>query len=172
MTTASKHHTRGEGDMRHRIAAFLLLTVALLGGLGWTAESWAQAELPRVGYLLTFVKGTNDALVGQNEETLTRTLAAHGWIEGKNVLIERRTARGEPPRFDEPAAELVRSNVDIICAESAPAVRAAYAATRTIPIVALDFTNDPVAAGYVESYGRPGVRGEAPGGRGAQARRH
>jgi putative ABC transport system substrate-binding protein len=128
----------------------------LLGGLGWTAESWAQEKLPRVGYLLTFVKGTNDALVGVLEETLTRTLAGHGWIEGKNVLIERRTALGEPPRFDEPAAELVRSNVDIICAESAPATRAAYAATRTIPIVALDFTNDPVAAGYVESYGRPG----------------
>src|SRR5262249_15856523 len=46
--------------------------------------------------------------------------------------------------------------------------RAAYAATRTIPIVALDYTNDPVAAGYAESYGRParnltGLFLDAPG---------
>ena len=52
--------------------------------------------------------------------------------------------------------ELVRLNVDILYCLSAPALRAAYAATRTIPIVAIDLTTDPVAAGYAESYSHPG----------------
>src|SRR4029079_18241820 len=47
-------------------------------------------------------------------------------------------------------------NVDVIWATNAPMVRVSYAATRTIPIVAVDLTTDPVAEGYVESYGRPG----------------
>jgi putative ABC transport system substrate-binding protein len=59
-------------------------------------------------------------------------------------------------QFDQAAAELVQLKVDVILADSAPATRAAYAATRTIPIVALDYTNDPVAAGYAQSYARPG----------------
>ena len=54
------------------------------------------------------------------------------------------------------AAELVRLKVDVIFADSAPALRAAYAATPTIPIVASGFHDRPVAEGYVESYGRPG----------------
>jgi putative ABC transport system substrate-binding protein len=132
----------------------LLFALVCSAAFGSADEGWAQAKLPRVGVL--FFSGATQALVGQNEDALTRTLAAHGWIEGKNLVLERRTAVGAPPQFDEPAAELVRRNVDIICADSAPAARAAYAATRTIPIVALDFTNDPVAAGYVESYSRPG----------------
>jgi putative ABC transport system substrate-binding protein len=85
-----------------------------------------------------------------------RILAQHDLIEGKNVSLVYRSARGNPPQFAEAAAELVGLNVDVIYANSAPATRAAYAATQTIPIVALDFTNDPVAAGYAESYSRPG----------------
>jgi putative ABC transport system substrate-binding protein len=89
-------------------------------------------------------------------EPFRRALAEKGWIEGKNLLFEQRTAPGDPPRFAEAADELVRLKVDVIWATNAPMVRAAYAATRTIPIVANDFTTDPVAEGYVESYGRPG----------------
>jgi putative ABC transport system substrate-binding protein len=51
---------------------------------------------------------------------------------------------------------MVELNVDVIVADSAPTLRAAYAATRTIPIVATDYTTDPVAEGYVLSYRRPG----------------
>src|SRR5262249_18632025 len=82
--------------------------------------------------------------------------AERGWVEGKNVALEYRSARGSPPQFGEPAAELVGLKVDVIYANNAPATRAAYAATRSIPIIGLDYTNDPVAAGYAESYSRPG----------------
>ncbi len=140
--------------MKYR-PAVLLLTVALLSTLGWTGESWAQAKIPRVG-ILTFDAVTVDPTVGTWLEPFRRTLADEGWIEGKNVAIEYRSARSDPSRFAEAAAELVRLKVDVIFAHSASAVRVAYAATRTIPIVGNDFVTDPVAQGYAESYSRPG----------------
>ena len=141
--------------MQHRTAAALLLAVALLTSLGWTRESWAQTKIARVGILVTPLAVT-DVAMAQYYGPFREMLAHEGWIEGKNVSFEYRSARGNPPRYDEPAAELVGLQVDVIYANSAPATRAAYKATRTIPIVGLDYTNDPVAAGYAESYGRPG----------------
>jgi putative ABC transport system substrate-binding protein len=85
-----------------------------------------------------------------------RALADHGWVEGKNVSFEFRNAGGDPSQLEGVAAELVRLKLDVILAAGAPSVRAAHAATRTIPIVAGDYTSDPVAEGYVKSYGRPG----------------
>ena len=141
--------------MTNRITAVLLLMVALLTSLGWTAESWGQAKIPRVGILSSF-QLTEDPSLKQWFEPFRRTLADQGWIEGKTFLFEHRSAHNDPSRFAGAAAELVALKVDVIFAPSAPMVRAAYAATHTIPIVAQDFTTDPVAEGYVESYNRPG----------------
>jgi len=141
--------------MRDRTAPALLLTLACLAVLGWTGQSWGQAKPARIG-ILTFAASVGDDAPGQSEEPLRQTLAEYGWVDGKNLSLEFRKASGDPPQFADAAADLIRLKVDILCADSAPATRAAYAATRTIPIVALDFTNDPVAAGYVETYGRPG----------------
>src|SRR5258706_4145559 len=140
--------------MKSLAAAALLFVVALLVSLGWTAESLGQTKLPRVGVLS--YGGTTDGEVKQWLEPFRRTLAKQGWIEGKQVDIASRRAVGDPSDLADAAAELVRLKVDLIFADSAPSVRAAHAATSTIPIVAADFTNDPIAAGYVESYGRPG----------------
>jgi putative ABC transport system substrate-binding protein len=127
----------------------------LLSSLGWTGESWGQTKVPRVG-ILTFDLSLTGDRAKQWWEPFRHTLRSQGWIEGQNVSFEFRNAPGDPPRFAEAAAELIRLKVDVIWATNAPMVRAAYAATRTIPIVAIDFTTDPVAEGYVESYGRPG----------------
>jgi putative ABC transport system substrate-binding protein len=110
--------------------------------------------MQRVG-VLSF-RGTTDDEVKEFLKPFRRTLADQGWIEGQNVSFEYRTFLGDPSKRAEVAADLVRLKVDVIFADSAPSVRAAHAATRTIPIVAVDFTTDPVAEGYVESYGRPG----------------
>jgi putative ABC transport system substrate-binding protein len=88
--------------------------------------------------------------------TFTQGLIERGWAPGKKVALEYRFASGKSMRFDDGAEEMVRLKVDVIMAFSAPAARAAYAATATIPIVTMDYTNDPVAAGYAESYSRPG----------------
>lgn len=141
--------------MKSRTAAVLALTVVLLTTLGWTGESWAQTKLPRVG-VFTFIARGDDTTIGEWFEPFRRRLATQGWVEGKNVVFEYRSALGDPSQLAVAAAELVRLKVDVIWAAGAPMVRAAYGQTRTIPIVATDLTSDPVAAGYVESYGRPG----------------
>jgi putative ABC transport system substrate-binding protein len=145
------------GEMKHRTAAGLLVLVCVVDPFGCSTESWGEAKIPRVGILsVPLITGTTDDAILQWYEPLRRGLARHGWVEGKNVSFEYRSALGNPPRYDEAAAELLRLKVDVIYAGSAPATRAAYAATRSIPIVGLDYTNDPVAAGYAESYARPG----------------
>jgi ABC-type uncharacterized transport system substrate-binding protein len=141
--------------VRRRLAAMLLSALALLSTFDRAGDSWGQTKIARVGILSSVIGGSTDATV-QFYESFRRTLAQHGWIERKNVSFEYRSARGDPPQFADPAAELVRLEVDVIYTENAPATRAAYTATRTIPIVAIDFTNDPVAAGYAQSYSRPG----------------
>lgn len=140
--------------MKHRTAVVLLLAAVILTLLGWTGESWGQTKLPRVG-ILTY-GGTSDESVKLWLEPFRRKLADQGWIEGQQVAFEYRRAVGDPTQLAETAADLARLKVDVIFADSAPSLRAAHAATSTIPIVAVDFTNDPIAAGYVESYGRPG----------------
>ena len=155
MMTICKPHVRAGGGMKDRVAAVLLLAVALLTIFGGTGESWGQANVRRVGILTSDLDLTG-SYAKRWWEPFRRTLADRGWIEGKNVLFEFRKPSGEPPQYADAAAELVRLKVDVIWASSAPATRAAYAATRTIPIVAWDFTTDPITEGYVESYGRPG----------------
>jgi putative ABC transport system substrate-binding protein len=148
--TLCRHCALAREGMQHRVVAVLIVALALVTGAGWTGESWGQGKTARVGILAAGVKAHRSYLPFRN------TLAQYGWIEGGNLSIEYREARGDPPQFSEVAAELVRLKVDVIYAANAPALHAAYAATRSIPIVGLDFTNDPIAAGYAKSYGRPG----------------
>ena len=129
-----------------------MLAVAALTAGAWSGESWAQAKVPRVGMLI-FDEAT---LQTTGILSFIAKLAERGWVPGKNVVLEYQFARGEGMRFNEGAEELVRLKVDVVMAFSAPAARAAFAATATIPIVIQDYTNDPVAAGYAESYSRPG----------------
>jgi putative ABC transport system substrate-binding protein len=155
MTTACRHHARTGRGMKNRFSALLLCAVAFLTSLGSTGESWGQGNFRRVGILTANLDLTSD-YAKQWWWPVRQALADQGWIEGKNVSFEFRKSSGDPPQFAEAAAELVALKVDVIFAPAAPMVRAAYAATRTIPIVAVDFTTDPVAEGYVESYRRPG----------------
>ena len=141
--------------MQHRSATLVFLTFALLTSLGWPDDCAAQTKIPRVGILTVDMRLAGDQ-AKYWWEPFRRTLAQQGWIEGKSVSFEYGNVRTDPSRFADAAAELVQLNVDVIWAPSAPAVRAAHAATRTIPIVALDATTDPVTEGYVESYNRPG----------------
>jgi putative ABC transport system substrate-binding protein len=139
-----------------RAGAVLLLAVFLLTALGWTGDAWGQADVQRVGILTFSALDDNNAWWKNWAEQTRRRLADRGWIEGKNVSFVYQHAHGDSTRFGEAAEALVGLKVDVILAPGAPAVRAAFAATRTIPIVAIDYTNDPVAAGYAESYSRPG----------------
>jgi putative ABC transport system substrate-binding protein len=77
-----------------------------------------------------------------------------GWIEGENLIIERRGAAGKSEAVPAPAGELVRIRPDLIWTEGAVAGLAAKNATTTIPIVSI--SGDPVRLGLVSSMSHPG----------------
>jgi len=78
-----------------------------------------------------------------------------GYVEGKNLVIEWRSAEGKSDRLAALAAELVQLNVDLIVVAGNPAVAAAQKATSTIPIL-IGNGSDPVGSGFVASLARPG----------------
>jgi putative ABC transport system substrate-binding protein len=92
---------------------------------------------------------------GLGLEAFRQGLRALGYVEGRNVLIESRSAEGRFDRLPDLAAELVRLRVDVIVAVVTQASLAAKNATTTIPIVMLN-VGDPVGAGLVTSLARPG----------------
>jgi len=78
-----------------------------------------------------------------------------GYVEGRNLIVERRYAEGHADRFPEFAAEMVRLKVDVIIVVTTPAALAAKKATTTIPIVH-PAAIDPVGTGLIASLARPG----------------
>jgi putative ABC transport system substrate-binding protein len=78
-----------------------------------------------------------------------------GYVEGRNITVQRLFADNDPDRLPELAAELVKQKVDVFVTHGTPAVRAAQQATSTIPIVAVSFA-DPVGSGFAVSLARPG----------------
>jgi len=78
-----------------------------------------------------------------------------GWVEGQNLVVERRWAEGHAERLPELMNEMVADKVDVIVTYSTPAAIAAKNATRTIPIVAVAM-GDPISSGLAASLARPG----------------
>jgi len=109
--------------------------IALLGGAAvtWPLSAVAQQtnRRRRVGVLET----TPLQLNAPNFEAFRGTLRDLGYIEGKNLGIEYRSADGRAERFAELAADLARLNVDVIVTRGTPAVLAAKKATTTTPII-------------------------------------
>ncbi|MGH8673275.1 MAG: ABC transporter substrate-binding protein [Burkholderiales bacterium] len=88
-------------------------------------------------------------------DAFTQGLREHGYVEGRNLLIEVRYSEGRPERMAEQAVELVRLRVDLIVAPLTLQARAALNATKMIPIVTV-MGADPVATGLIGSLARPG----------------
>jgi putative tryptophan/tyrosine transport system substrate-binding protein len=82
-------------------------------------------------------------------------LRALGYVEGQNLILERRSVEGRYERSGDIVAELVHLKADVIVTGGNPTARAAKAVTTTVPIVAAA-VNDPVGDGLVQSLGRPG----------------
>jgi putative ABC transport system substrate-binding protein len=117
------------------------------------ASAWAQqqAKVPRIGYL----NGSSFSATSDRVEAFRQSLRELRYVEGKNIIIEWRSAEGNRDRQRALATELVRLKVDVIVAGSGGDTRAAKEATATIPIVMAQ-SDDPVASGFVVSLARPG----------------
>jgi putative tryptophan/tyrosine transport system substrate-binding protein len=136
-----------------------LAAVVLLGLVGPTkAEAQSSSKsLPRIGFLslTTSPIGELEPAARRLHEAFEAGLRAHGYVDGQNILIERRHASGQPDRLTSLALELLRLRVDVIVAPTTPAALAAQKATKTIPIVMVT-AGDPIGTGLVESLRRPG----------------
>jgi putative tryptophan/tyrosine transport system substrate-binding protein len=135
--------------MRPATAVVLLLLSAFLN----TAAAQPPEKVPRVGYLLG--GSHSDPQRQRLLEAFRQGLRELGYVEGQNIAIESRWAEGKDDQLPALAADLVRSKVDVIVAQSGAATQAAQQATRTIPIV-MSLSNDAVGSGLVASLARPG----------------
>jgi putative ABC transport system substrate-binding protein len=141
--------------MRNGICTRLGLSVItfVLVVTGAVTEAQQSKKIPRIGYLSV----ADSARDGARSEAIRRALGELGYIEGQNIAIEYRYAGEKVDRFPELAADLVDLKVDIILVAGGNIpIRAAKNATKTIPIVMTGGGSDPVEAGLVESFARPG----------------
>ena len=123
--------------------------IALLSGAAATWPLASRAQKPfKIGLLDTGL-GADFAV------PFMQKLAELGYVEGRNVVIERKSAGGNTALLTDLAADLVRQQVDVIVTAGTPAGFAAKKATSTIPIV-LGANSDPVGVGLVASLARPG----------------
>ncbi|MEO8123244.1 MAG: ABC transporter substrate-binding protein, partial [Burkholderiales bacterium] len=124
----------------------------LAAPLGAVAQP--QGRVYRVGYLSGGSR-PNQSNPNELEDAVFRTLRELGYVEGRNLLVERRYSERKYEALPELAAELVKLNPDVIVAMTTPPSIAAQKATSTVPVVAV-FVSDPVASGLAKSLGHPG----------------
>jgi putative ABC transport system substrate-binding protein len=130
--------------------SLFLLMVVLVGAPGIIADAQQPpTKIPRIGYLMT------RSLDPVRTEALRQGLRELGYVEGKTIVIEWRSAEGKLDRLPGIVAELVRLNVDVIVTAGPVPTRVSKDATSTIPIV-MTQVNDPVGNGFVASLARPG----------------
>jgi putative tryptophan/tyrosine transport system substrate-binding protein len=127
-------------------------SLGLLAGCG--RLPWQPpAPTPRIGYL--WAGSATDGVNVRRVETFLQGLQERGYVEGHNILVERRYAEGQDSRLPELVAELIHVPVDLLVAGGTLAIRAAKDATDTIPIVMV-IANEPIRQGLVASFARPG----------------
>src|SRR6266487_4615900 len=130
--------------------------ITLLGG---AAAAWplaAPAQQPRKVWRIGFIAGASRpaSLEASQFGGFQQGMREHGYVEGKDFVMEWRFADAKPERYSEFAAEFVRLKVDVIVVGTPAAVRTVQQATSTTPIV-MGYSVDPVGNGFVASLARP-----------------
>lgn len=117
--------------------------------LGASHRSFAQraGSPPRIGFL---TPGPNP-----REPAFWQGMSDLGYVDGKTIVVDRRSAEGDFARLPALAGEIVKSRPDVIVAIASASALAAKQATSTIPIVVVG-ASDPVGGGLVGNLGRPG----------------
>jgi putative ABC transport system substrate-binding protein len=132
---------------------FNVLIGAALLALCPLAAAQPQTKIAKIGEMVS--RGRDRPGLGTGRELFRRALRDLGYIEGKNIAFETRSAEGKAQRFPALAEELVHLKVDVLVASSTLEALAFKKATASIPIVYVGPT-DPISAGLVDSLARPG----------------
>ena len=125
------------------------VAIAAGGLVAWPFHSYAQqsAKVWHIGFIAHRYETFYDPLFSGLKEL--------GYVEGQNLVVERRYAEGEAERFKAFAQEMVRLGVDAIIVVTTPAAMAARNETKTIPIIH-PAAIDPVGTGLIASLAHPG----------------
>ena len=137
--------------LRYALAA-LLAVAALLAAAPPPARAQRPAKVPRIGYLLL---GPLSAEPSPERAAFLTGLRELGYVPGRNLEIEYRSASLRPEMLPDLARELVDLKVDVIVVIGTQGVEVAREVSRTVPVVFLTVA-DPVGAGFVASLARPG----------------
>ena len=148
MKIGTRHQAR---DNSNKLKLISYTVIALLFACCLSAEAQQANKIPRIGYLGSIPLSAFAA----RREGFQRGLRELGYVEGKNIIIEWRSAEGNLDRLPVLATELARLKVDIIVSASPTTTRSITDATSTIPIVMAQEA-DPIASGFVASLARPG----------------
>jgi ABC-type uncharacterized transport system substrate-binding protein len=126
--------------------AVVLLALTLLAA-PLAAEAQQAGKVARVGITVA-----TDVYY----EAFLQRLRELGWVAGQNLVVERRSVRGERTQVAAMIAGLVAVKVDVIVGTGPLAIEIARKTTSAIPIVGIDLESDPVASGFVASLAQPG----------------
>ena len=129
---------------------FLVTLTGSLLAAPLAAERQQAGKVYRIGLLSGGSAALPDPLRSSEDK-----LRALGYIEGQNLVVERRYAEGKLAELPRLVTELLLARVDLIVTVGTPAARSAQQATATIPII-FSLAADPVAAGLVASLAHPG----------------
>jgi ABC-type uncharacterized transport system substrate-binding protein len=133
-------------DLRRR--QFIRL---LGGGAAWPLAARAQ-QPPLIGVL----SPVSAAIAVRNIAAFRQALRDLGYVEGRNIAVEYRFAEGMSEPLTRLAAELVGLNPSVIIVGSMSGIASASKVTRTVPLVMIGGTEDPVRLGLAKSFARPG----------------
>ncbi len=136
-----------------RRVLMVTLTLALLAALPLSPAAQPAKKEPRVGVLAS--GSASSPLAPRYTDAFRNGLRDAGYVEGRNVTIHWRFLEGATDRLPTFAAELVALKPDVLVCTFRPGVRALKQETSTIPIV-MAGTGDPVGAGFIASFARPG----------------
>ena len=134
----------------------LIAAIALCATLS-APGSHASAQTARGVYRLGFLSpsGTLEPSIPGTANLVPKLLRDSGYVEGRNLEVQRRFADGRIDRLPQLAKELVDLRMDVIVAVSPTAIKPALDTTKTIPIV-MGFGKDPVRDGFITSLAKPG----------------
>lgn len=129
--------------------------LAAIGAVAAATSLSAMAEETAMSVRLAVIFGLTAEASRDNVASFHDEMRNLGWVDGRNIMIDFRYAKGDTSKLPALVAEVLRHKPDLIVVTSTPCAQAAKAATTSVPVV-FSMVSDPVRSGVVASLARPG----------------